>query len=52
MIPSEVGAIAHLIFPEWTETDDLTLNEVLEAAWRIYNAGYRKESEPETATIA
>lgn len=32
---------ADLIFPEWRDTDDLTLNEVLEAAWRIHNAGYR-----------
>lgn len=41
MIPAEVGSIADLIFPEWRDGDDLTLNEVLEAAWRVYNAGYR-----------
>ncbi len=42
MIPSEVAAIADLIDSEWTNQDDLHLQEVLEAAWRIYNAGYRK----------
>lgn len=46
MIPPEVAAIAYLIFPQWTETDDLALNEVLDAAWRIYNAGYRKPTPP------
>lgn len=45
MIPSEVAAIAYLIFPAWTDTNDITLNEVLEAAWRIYNAGYRIPQE-------
>lgn len=40
MIPSEVGDIADLIFPQWRESD--AENEVLTAAWRIYNAGYRK----------
>lgn len=46
MIPPEVAEIAGLIFPEWTETDDLTCNEVLESAWRIYHAGYRKLPNP------
>lgn len=45
MIPSEVGAIAYLIYPQWTETDDETLQEVLAAAWRIFNAGYRPNGE-------
>lgn len=45
MIPSEVAAIADLIFPEWRDTTDLALNEVLEAAWRIYNAGYRMTAQ-------
>jgi hypothetical protein len=49
MIPSEVAAIADLIFPEWRDTDDLTLNEVLEAAWRIHNAGYRVAAKTEVA---
>ena len=42
MIPHEVGAIADLICPGWADGDDLTLNEVLEAAYRLYHAGYRK----------
>jgi hypothetical protein len=46
MIPTEVAAIADLIFPQWTETDDIALNEVLEAAWRIYRAGYRRQEGP------
>ncbi len=41
MIPSEVAALAELICPGWTDGDDITLNEVMEAAWRIHNAGYR-----------
>ncbi len=47
MIPSEVAAIAELICPGWTDGDDITLNEVMEAAWRIYNAGYRLPQENE-----
>lgn len=43
MIPNEVARLADLICPNWADGDDLTLNEVLEAAWRIYNAGYRKQ---------
>lgn len=43
MIPSEVSAIANLIWPGWADGDDITLNEVIEAAWRVYNAGYRLE---------
>jgi hypothetical protein len=45
MIPSEVAAIADLIFPQWRDADDAASNEVLSAAWRIYNAGYRKQTE-------
>ncbi len=41
MIPHEVGTIAELICPGWADGDDLTLNEVLEAAYRLYHAGYR-----------
>lgn len=43
MIPKEVGDIADLIFAGWADTDDITCHEVLEAAWRLYNAGYRKQ---------
>ncbi len=42
MIPKEVADIADLIFPGWGQADDDTSREVLEAAYRIYNAGYRK----------
>lgn len=42
MIPSEVADLADLIWPGWRDVDDITFSEVLEAAWRIYNAGYRK----------
>ncbi len=42
MIPSEVAAIATLIWPDWGDLDDDDSNEVIAAAYRIYNAGYRK----------
>lgn len=45
MIPSEVSAIANLIFSDWRITDDLASKEVLAAAWRIYNAGYRTKHD-------
>lgn len=48
MIPAEVAAIAGLIEPAWADGDDLTLNETLEAAWRLYNAGYRKQPQEVT----
>ena len=52
MIPVEVGNIASLIFPEWGDADEDVFKEVIDAAWRIYNAGYRKQPEPETAQSA
>lgn len=43
MIPIEVAEIAELIWPDWSDVDDAkSRNEILSAAWRIYNAGYRK----------
>jgi hypothetical protein len=45
MIPSEVAAIANLIEPKWAEIDDEASNEVIAAAYRIYDAGYRKPAE-------
>lgn len=50
MIPAEVAAIADLIWPEWSSTDDeLASADVLAAAYRIHNAGYRKQ---EAASLA
>jgi len=44
MIPSEVSEIADLIVPEdWRGT--ALEEDILKAAWRIYNAGYRKQAE-------
>lgn len=43
MIPKEVGEIASLIDANWTQGDDLNMQYVLEAAWRIYNAGFRRK---------
>lgn len=42
MIPTEVAAIAELICPGWASADDTVSDEVIEAAWRLHNAGYRK----------
>lgn len=47
MIPSEVAEIAELICPGWSDADDPIRHEVLDAAWAIYNAGYRK---PQTSS--
>lgn len=41
MIPKEVADIASLIDPGWTDGTDEDMQFTLEAAWRIYNAGYR-----------
>lgn len=46
MIPSEVAAIATLIWPGWEETDSEASKEVVAAAWRIFRAGYRQPATP------
>lgn len=44
MIPSEVAEIADLMVPDgWRDT--IIESDVLKAAWRIYNAGFRKVEE-------
>lgn len=47
MVPTDVAAIATLICDFWPELDDddPTFQDVLKAAWRIYNAGYRKNPQ-------
>jgi hypothetical protein len=41
MIPTEVAAIATLIWPVWRDSDDEeAVGEVIASAWRIHNAGY------------
>ena len=48
MIPSEIAAIADLIFPDWADLDPedpeeaSSFNGIIEGAYRIYNAGYRR----------
>jgi hypothetical protein len=42
VIPSEVADIAELIAPGWGDMDDEASSEVIAAAYRIYNAGYRR----------
>jgi hypothetical protein len=42
MIPSEVAAIATLIWPDWADLEGEDHREILAAAYRIYNAGYRQ----------
>lgn len=45
MIPKEVAEIADLIAPGWSEMDEETSGEVIRAAYRLHNAGYRKHQE-------
>lgn len=42
MIPSEVADIATLIFAHWATAEPEAQSEILDAAWRIYKAGYRR----------
>ena len=42
MIPLEIAAIATLIWPNWAELPVYDQKEVLDAARRIYLAGYRR----------
>lgn len=44
MIPTEVAEIATLICDFWRDLDDddPVFKDVLNAAWRVYNAGFRK----------
>jgi len=42
MIPLEIAAIASLIWPNWAELPVEDSKEVLDAAWRVYLAGYRR----------
>ena len=48
MIPQEVSDLADLIFAEWRDADDATFSQVVEAAWRVYHAGFRKIATSET----
>ena len=51
MIPSEVAAIADLIWPDWADLDSdnpndaRSLKEIIDGAYRIYNAGYRRTTD-------
>ena len=45
MIPHEIAEIADLIAPGWSEMDDDVSNEVIAAAYRVHNAGYRRKLE-------
>jgi hypothetical protein len=44
MIPTEVARIADQICPGWSDATDDIIHEVLQAAWRVYNAGYRLQT--------
>ena len=46
MIPGEVAEIADLMVPDgWRDT--IIEDDVLKAAWRVYNAGFRKSNSEE-----
>jgi hypothetical protein len=49
MIPSEVAALATLIWPDWADLEEEDCREVIAAAWRIHNAGYRVAAKTEVA---
>ena len=49
MIPREVGDLAELICPDWSDGDEDVQREVLAAAYRVHNAGFRPLPPP-TAT--
>jgi hypothetical protein len=44
MIPSEVAEIADLIWPSWGDLPEEDVREIIQAAYRIWNAGYRKQA--------
>jgi hypothetical protein len=46
MIPTEVAAIATLIWPDWADLEEDDCQEVIAAAWRIHKAGYRVAAAP------
>ena len=42
MIPTEIYDLAHLIWPEYSSSDDEEAkDEVLKAAWRVWHSGFR-----------
>jgi hypothetical protein len=47
VIPQEVADIASLIWPYWPDDDqdDEDTKQIIAAAYRIYNAGYRKPAD-------
>ena len=57
MIPTEVKEIADLIWPDWIANLDedgrfkKMADNTLAAAWRIYNAGYRCEEDPDSSYV-
>jgi hypothetical protein len=42
MIPHEIAVIASLIWAAWADLPDEDRNEIVNAAYRIYDAGYRR----------
>ena len=50
MIPTEVAAIATLIWPDWADLPNEDSNEIIAAAYRIHNAGYRTTRIEEVRT--
>jgi hypothetical protein len=45
MIPPEIAALASLIWPGWADLAEEDCHEVIAAARRIHEAGYRKAGE-------
>lgn len=48
MIPNEVAKIADAINSAWPDLSDEESERVIDAAWRVYDAGFRKIAEPAT----
>ena len=43
MVPIEIADLMQLIYPAWAELEGDDFREVLNAARRIHEAGYRKQ---------
>lgn len=48
MIPPEVAHIASLIDPDWPDLDEEDCKVIIEMAYRVHNAGYKRVPQDTT----